>query len=135
MGMLNLRENRRLRILIVDDYAIARRMFVAGLASYGVDTCEAGDAAEAIAVAAEHSPDVVVLDLFLAGSSGLEVARELRARKGGERIAIIALSGHAGDQYRERAAEAGCDRYLVKPCTTDHLVEAIEATLSSRTAA
>ncbi|HKB76871.1 MAG TPA: response regulator [Myxococcales bacterium] len=135
MGMLNLRENRRLRILIVDDYAIARRMFVAGLASYGVDTCEAGDAAEAIAVAAEHSPDVVVLDLFLAGSSGLEVARELRARKGGERIAIIALSGHAGDQYRERAAEAGCDRYLVKPCTTDQLVEAIEATLSSRTAA
>jgi CheY-like chemotaxis protein len=78
---------------------------------------------------------VVVLDLFLAGSSGLEVARELRARKGGERIAIIALSGHAGDQYRERAAEAGCDRYLVKPCTTDQLVEAIEATLPGRTAA
>jgi CheY-like chemotaxis protein len=133
--MLNLRENRRLRVLIVDDYAIARRMFVAGLASYGVDTCEAGDAAEAIAVAAEHSPDVVVLDLFLAGSSGLEVARELRARKGGERIAIIALSGHAGDQYRERAAEAGCDLYLVKPCTADQLVEAIEATLPGRTAA
>jgi two-component system, cell cycle response regulator DivK len=133
--MLNPRENRRLRVLIVDDYPIARRMFITGLASYGVDTCEAGDAAAAIAVAAEQSPDVVVLDLFLSGSSGLEVARELRARKDGDRIAIIALSGHAGEEYRERAAEAGCDLYLVKPCTTDQLVEAIEAILPSRTAA
>ncbi|HYR19847.1 MAG TPA: response regulator [Myxococcales bacterium] len=135
MAMLKLRENRRLRVLLVDDYPIARRMFSTGLAGYGVDTCEAGDAAEAIAVATEQSPDVVVVDLFLAGSSGLEVARELRARNGGERVAIIALSGHAGAEYRERAAEAGCDLYLVKPCTTDQLVAAIEAILPSRTAA
>jgi CheY-like chemotaxis protein len=133
--MVNPRENRRLRVLIVDDYPIARRMFTTGLAAYGVDTCEAGDAAEALAVAAQQSPDVAVLDLFLSGSSGLEVARELRARKGGESIAIIALSGHASDEYRERAAEAGCDLYLVKPCTTDQLVEAIEAILPGRTAA
>jgi len=135
VGMLNPRENRRLRVLIVDDYPIARRMFTTGLAGYGVDTCEAGDAAEAIAVAAEQSPDVVVLDLFLAGSSGLEVSRELRARKGSESVVIIALSGHASDDYRERAADAGCDLYLVKPCTTDQLVEAIEAILPARTAA
>jgi len=133
--MLNPRENRRLRILIVDDYPIARRMFTTGLAGYGVDTCEAGDAQEAIAVAAQQSPDVVVLDLFLGGTSGLEVARELRARKGGDRVVIIALSGHAGDEYRERAAEAGCDLYLVKPCTTDQLVQAVEQVLPSRTAA
>src|SRR2546428_1886826 len=83
IAMLKPRENRRLRVLIVDDYPIARRMFSTGLAGYGVDTCEAGDAAEALAVATEQSPDVVVVDLFLAGSSGLEVARELRARNGG----------------------------------------------------
>jgi two-component system cell cycle response regulator DivK len=133
--MLNPREKRRLRVLIVDDYPIARRMFTTDLAGYGVDTCEAGDAAEAIAVASQQSPDVVVLDLFLAGSSGLEVARELRARTGGDRVVIIALSGHAGDEYRQRAAEAGCDLYLVKPCTTDQLVQAMEQILASRTAA
>ena len=135
VGMLNARENRRLRVLIVDDYPIARRMFTTGLAAYGVDSCEAGDVAEAIAVAHEQQPDVVVLDLFLAGSSGLEVAREIRARKDGDRVAIIALSGHGSEEYRERAAEAGCDLYLVKPCTTDQLIEAIEAILPSRTAA
>src|SRR5438270_8160966 len=75
--MLNPRENRRLRVLIVDDYPIARRMFSAGLAGYGVDTCDAGDAPEAIAVAAQQSPDVVVLDLILACSSGRAVAPEL----------------------------------------------------------
>jgi two-component system, cell cycle response regulator DivK len=135
MGMLKPRENRRLLVLIVDDYPIARRMFSTGLAAYGVDTCEAGDAEEALAVAEQSSPDVVVLDLILAGSSGLDVARELRARNGGQRIAIIALSGHAGEEHRERAAEAGCDLYLVKPCTTDQLVEAIEAILPTRNAA
>ena len=133
--MLNPRDGRRLRVLVVDDYPVARRMFTTGLAPYGVQTFEAGDAAEALAVAAEHNPDVIVLDLFLTGSSGLEVARELRARRGGERIAIIALSGHTGDEYRERAAEAGCDFYLVKPCTTDRLVETIEAILPARSAA
>ncbi len=133
--MLKLCETRRLRVLVVDDYPIARRMFVTGFAGYGVDACEAGDAAEALAVAAQQDPDVVVLDLFLAGSSGLEVARELRARSGGHRLAIIALSGHASDDYRERAAQAGCDLYLVKPCTTDQLLEAIQAILPSRTAA
>jgi two-component system cell cycle response regulator DivK len=133
--MLSPREKRRLRVLIVDDYPIARRMFTTGLAGYGVDSCEAGDAAEAIAVATQQSPDVVVLDLFLAGTSGLEVARELRARTGGDRVVIIALSGHAGDEYRQRAAEAGCDLYLVKPCTTDQLVQAMEQILASRTAA
>ncbi|HYV66385.1 MAG TPA: response regulator, partial [Myxococcales bacterium] len=96
MAMLKPRENRRLLVLIVDDYPIARRMFITGLAAYGVDACEAGDAEEALAIAAQKSPDVVVLDLILAGSSGLDVARELRARNGGDRITIIALSGHAG---------------------------------------
>ena len=133
--MLNTREGRRVRVLVVDDYPVARRLFTTALAPYGVDTFEAGDAAEALSVATEQNPDVVVLDLFLTGSSGLEVARELRARRGGERIAIIALSGHAGDEYRERAAQAGCDCYLVKPCTTDRLVEMIEAVLPTRSAA
>jgi two-component system cell cycle response regulator DivK len=133
--MLNARSSRKVRILIVDDYPVARRIFISELAPYGVETFEAGDAAEALAVAAERDPDVVVLDLFLTGSSGLEVARELRARRGGDRVVIIALSGHAGEEYRDRAAQAGCDRYLVKPCTTDQLVEAIEAILPLRTAA
>jgi two-component system cell cycle response regulator DivK len=133
--MLNAHERRRLRVLIVDDYPVARRMFITDLAAYGVDTCEAGDAEEALAVAAAQNPDVVVLDLFLAGSSGLEVARALRGGRDGDRIAIIALSGHAAQEYRERAAEAGCDLYLIKPCTTDQLVEAIEAVLPNRTAA
>jgi CheY-like chemotaxis protein len=131
--MLN--SGRRLRVLIVDDYPVARRIFITELAPYGVETFEAGDATEALAIAAERDPDVVVLDLFLTGSSGLEVARELRARRGGERVVIIALSGHTGEEYRDRAAQAGCDRYLVKPCTTDQLVEAIEAILPARTAA
>src|SRR2546428_7049979 len=96
IAMLKPRENRRLRVLIVDDYPIARRMFATGLSAYGVDTCEAGDVAEALAVAAEQSPDVVVLDVFLGATSGLEGARALRARGGGGRVPLIAPSPHRG---------------------------------------
>ena len=128
-------DQRRLRVLIVDDYPVARRMFVTGLSQYGVDASEAGEAGEAIEVAAAHQPDVVVLDLFLGTSSGLDVARRLRIDPRHAGIAIIALSGHAAQEHRDAAAEAGCDAYLVKPCLTEQLVEAIERVLSAKIAA
>ena len=128
-------EQSRLLVLIVDDYPIARRMFVTGLLQYGVDSIEAGDADEAIALAAAHQPDVAVVDLFLGSSSGLDVARALRSDPRHAGIAIIALSGHAAQEHRDAAAEAGCDAYLVKPCVTDQLVETIERVLSAKIAA
>lgn len=63
----------------------------------------------------EHAPTVVVIDIELGTFSGLELVRELRARRGAARIGILALSGHGDAATRETAFEAGADDYMVKP--------------------
>ena len=123
---------RPVRVLIVDDYAAARKLFARGLAGHGMQASEAADADEALAVAAATKPDVIILDLFLAGSSGLEVARALRNHPLLAPTGMIALSGHVSEAYQERAAAAGCDLFLAKPCHTEQLVAAIEYVLAAR---
>ncbi len=123
-----------LRILIVEDYPAAREMFRMGLSHHGYEVEEAGSIDEALGVAATARLDVVVLDVFLAEGSGLEVARLLRERPGPAPL-FIAVSGHSGVAFREMAQAVGCDAYLVKPCLTEKLVETIEGLIHGRAAA
>jgi CheY-like chemotaxis protein len=120
---------RPLRVLVVDDYPISRRMFVLGLSQLGVDALEAEDVEGALLIARAARPDAVVVDVFLGSRSGLEIARALRDDPAHAPRAIVALSGHAGQDYRDRAARAGCDAYLLKPCDADVLLATIEAVL------
>jgi two-component system CheB/CheR fusion protein len=73
------------------------------------------DGADALRLALAHRPDVLVMDVAMPGLSGCEVAR--RARREGRLAAalVVAVTGHAGAAHRLRAAEAGFDRYLLKP--------------------
>src|SRR5260370_22564684 len=116
-----MQQAKPLRALIVEDYAPAREMFRMGLSHYGYEIEEAESVDDALAVAAKAHLDVVVLDIFLAGGSGLEVARLLRERPGPAPL-LIALSGHSGAAFRELARAVGCEADLVKPCVTDQLV-------------
>ncbi len=123
-------EPRPILVLIVDDYAEVRKIFARGLSRAGMQTCEAADVEEALAVASRTRPDVVLLDLFLWGKSGLEVARALRTDPAG--APVIAMSGHGNEEVRARASEAGCDEFVRKPCSPTDLVTAIEVVLARR---
>jgi len=124
-------EPRPIRVLIVDDYAEVRKIFARGLSSAGMQTCEAADAEEALVMASWARPDVVLLDLFLWGKSGLEVARALRTNPAG--VPVIAMSGHPDvEEVRARASEAGCADFVRKPCDPSDLVAAIEVVLARR---
>ncbi|MEM9018384.1 MAG: response regulator transcription factor [Verrucomicrobiota bacterium] len=110
-----------LRLLLVDDHLIVRR----GLASLLDDeddlsvVAEAGSGEEAIALAAEHKPDVVILDLRLRDMSGIEVATELKDRK------ILMLSSFMQEEDVRRAFEAGVLGYLPKEKNSEELLKAI----------
>lgn len=119
-----------IRVLIVDDNAAAARLLANQLSEHGLEARAATEAEEAVAIALAFAPTVVVLDLFLRGTSGLDLARALRADPQAGYTAIIVLSGHSGDEYRERARNAGCDFYLVKPCPAEELVKAIREVLA-----
>lgn len=100
-------------VMVVDDDEGVRDVLRLGLlALLDVKIVEAEDGKEALRLAADLLPDVLILDLDLPLMHGLEVARRLRADPRTRAIAILALSGN---ERRQMALEAGCDEFFVKP--------------------
>lgn len=113
-------------ILICEDDENLRQLIRVVIGDgYPVVEAETGD--EALALARELHPELVILDLMLPGMSGLDVLRELRAEHGENSMHVLVMSAwpHAGDAARE----AGADSFLPKPFEPDHLVEIVSEVL------
>ena len=102
-------------ILIVDDNEKNRKLARDVLRAAGLRTLEASRGNEAIALATDHRPDVVLLDLRLPDLNGTEVARQLRREPGTEQIPVVALSASAYAWSSDQLLAAGFDGYLRKP--------------------
>ncbi len=114
------------RILVVDDNVDAAQSFAALLKLMENEVRTAGSGPEALEVAKQYRPDLVLLDIGLPGMNGYEVARRLRD-DAAERIIVVAVSGYGGEQDRRRSAEAGFDAHFVKPMDIRALEEFLEA--------
>jgi len=121
-----------LRILLVEDNDLNRDMLSRRLARRGFVMILAKDGAEGMALAASEKPDLVVMDMSLPVLDGWEVARRLKADPKTAALPIIALTAHAMSGDREKALEAGCDDYDVKPVEFDRLLQKMDALLSKR---
>jgi CheY-like chemotaxis protein len=104
-----------LRVLVVEDCADSRDSLVLLLNLWGHDSVATNDGTEALRLAAEYLPKVVLLDLGLPNLNGLEVARRLRQLAAIRGVCLIATTGHADAQTTAQAQAAGCDYVLVKP--------------------
>ena len=104
-----------LRILVVEDLDDARDSLVLLLSLWGHDTFATSDGAEALRLAAEHLPKVILLDLAMPGLSGLEVARRVRALPALKGVCLIATTGYGDPESQADARAAGFDHVLVKP--------------------
>jgi PAS domain S-box-containing protein len=114
------------RILVVDDNVDAARSLEMLLRSLGHETRVVHDGAEALRVATEYRPAIVLLDLGMPELDGYEVARRLRAMEGSEALRIVAVTGWGQDADRERSREAGFDQHLVKPVEPRELVRVLD---------
>ncbi len=112
----------RRRIMIVDDNHDAVASFAALLQLMENDVRTAASGPEALRVAREYRPEIVLLDIGLPGMSGYDVARALRKELDGGTV-IVAVSGYGAEQDRRHAAEAGFDAHFVKPMAIDDLQE------------
>jgi two-component system OmpR family response regulator len=117
----------RHRVLLVDDNADSSEPLSLLLQSKGFDTRIATDGEAALGIADEFLPDCVVLDLGLPDMDGYEVARRLRARPTGADLVLVALTGWAGQDVRNRAADAGFDYHLVKPVNWEEFERIVES--------
>ena len=119
-------------ILVVDDYADNREMYSAYLRFQGLEVVEAANGTEALEHAFGRRPDLVVMDLSLPGVDGWEATRLLKADARTKHIPVIAVTGHALAGAPERAAAAGCDGFLTKPCLPEDLLREIQRMLEQR---
>ncbi|HUQ24356.1 MAG TPA: PAS domain S-box protein [Burkholderiales bacterium] len=113
------------RVMVVDDNADAASMLDLLLRSLGHETRVAHDGTEALKLAEEFRPDVVLLDIGMPGLDGYEVARRLRRLSASRPLRIVAVTGWGQDADRQRSREAGFDLHLVKPVDTTELLQAL----------
>lgn len=106
------------KILIVEDNPANMRLIRMVLKTRGYSVLEATDGEEALTVAIERRPDLIVMDIQLPKMDGLEVTKKLRQAPEFHKTPIIALTASAMDGDRERIIAAGCDEYIAKPVNT-----------------
>ena len=118
----------RRRVVVAEDEALIRLDLVEMLREEGYDVvAEAGDGEAAVALAEQHRPDLVVLDVKMPKLDGISAAERITSA----RIApVVVLTAFSQRELVERAADAGAMAYLVKPFTPADLVPAIEMALS-----
>jgi two-component system response regulator ResD len=113
-------------ILVVDDEPTITDVVSRYLERAGYSTRVAGDGADALRIAGESRPDLVVLDLMLPGMDGLEVMRRLREH---ERVSVILLTAKGEHTDRIIGLRLGADDYVVKPFSPAELVARVDAVL------
>src|SRR5439155_25587621 len=112
-------------VLIVDDSARNRKLARDVLQLARFRTLEAATASEGIALASEHLPDVILMDLRLPDLDGTEAARMLRAQPRTSRIPLVALTALPVDARDDWLFDAGFAGYIVKPIDTDEFPDLV----------
>ncbi|HLQ30080.1 MAG TPA: response regulator transcription factor [Ktedonobacteraceae bacterium] len=121
------------RILVVDDELSIQRALRRNLSISGYDVLVADNGRQAVEMARQHQPDLILLDLFLPGEfDGLEVCRQLRQSV---QIPIIVLSALSEEKQKVQALDLGADDYLTKPFSNDELQARVRACLRRANAA
>lgn len=110
------------RILVVDDEPDIVALVVYHLAKAGFRISTASNGADALRLAQQDRPALVVLDLMLPGMSGLEVLEQLRADESGQEIAVLLLTARREEPDRIKGLSSGADDYLTKPFSPQELV-------------
>src|SRR4030067_3218670 len=119
-----------MRLLLVDDHAVVRsglRMLMSAQTDVEI-VGEAGTASEAMELAAEVKPDVILMDIGLPDKSGIEATREIKNRF--PRVAVVALTIHVDEEYFFKMLDAGASGYVPKRAAPEELLTAIRAAAS-----
>ncbi|MGH2688476.1 MAG: response regulator, partial [Actinomycetota bacterium] len=101
------------------------------LESDAYEILEASDGAEALQLAREHRPDLLLLDVMMPGLTGLEVCRTLKSDPATAGITIVMLTARAQDSDREAGQEAGAESYFTKPFSPVALLRKVDEIFTS----
>jgi len=118
---------KTVRIVLADDHTVVRkglRLLLESVPQFQV-VSDAADGRQAVALAEEQRPDVVVMDIAMPILNGIEAARQISAKL--PQTAIVFLSMHSDEAYVSKALKAGARAYLLKDSAENDLINAVEA--------
>ena len=121
-------------ILLIEDEEDVLHLVRYNLTKSGFRVVSAGDGLAGLAMAREHAPDAIVLDLMIPEMDGSAVCRELKSREATARIPVIMLTAKALEKDRVAGLELGADDYVTKPFSPRELVLRLQAVLRRSTA-
>jgi DNA-binding response OmpR family regulator len=104
-----------MRVLVVDDEADARAALRGLLRIWGHEVCEAANAEEALRLAADFRPEVLLVNLKLPEGDGVALGTRLRELPGLDKLAVVLLAGRPDEEELQKASQAGTCHYLIKP--------------------
>jgi DNA-binding response OmpR family regulator len=121
-----------LKILIVEDDPDILELLHFNLGKAGYQTIRAVDGEQALALAQEHKPDLILLDLLLPGLNGLEVCRRLKWNSDLQHLPIIMVTAKGEEMDRIVGLELGADDYIVKPFSIREIILRIQKVLERK---
>ncbi len=118
------------RVLIVEDNDLNMKLFHDLLEAHGYDTLQTKDGMEALKLARQHHPDLILMDIQLPEVSGLEVTKWIKEDDDLKAIPIIAVTAFAMKGDEEKIREGGCEAYIAKPISVANFLQTVERFLS-----
>jgi len=128
------RHDRRMlmskKVLIVEDNELNMKLFHDLLDSQGYQTLQTREGLQAMALARQHMPDLILMDIQLPEISGLEVTKWLKDDEELNHIPVIAVTAFAMKGDEERIRQGGCEAYISKPISVMHFLETVKKHLN-----
>lgn len=112
-------------VLLVDDNEDNRFIYTTMLAHHGYRVLEAGSGEDAVRLAGEQRPNLILMDISITGIDGWTATEQIRERPETRAIPVVALTGHSASEHRARAVALDCAGYLTKPCEPSRVLHEV----------
>ncbi len=116
-------------ILIVEDHELNMRLWNDVLEAQGYALLKTAFGVEAVGIARDRQPDLILLDIRLPDISGFDVAQRLKADEITRSIPVIALTAFASTEHQRQALQSGCDGYISKPVDVVNFLQTVKTWL------
>jgi two-component system cell cycle response regulator DivK len=117
-------------VLVVEDNELNMKLFHDLLEAHGYNILQTKDGMDALRIAREHVPDLILMDIQLPEVSGLEVTKWIKEDENLKSIPVIAVTAFAMKGDEEKIRDGGCEAYIAKPISVTNFLETVERFLN-----
>ncbi len=125
------RRHPRPKVLVVEDNDLNMKLFHDLLEAQGYEVLQTKDGMEALKMARQHRPDLILMDIQLPEISGIEVTKWLKEDDDLRSIPVVAVTAFAMKGDEEKIREGGCEAYIAKPISVAHFLKTVERLLAA----